>query len=70
MVRNFVGAVVCVGESRYEPDWITTLLTNKTRVSDSMVFPGRGLTLVAVEYPDDAHLKSRAEITIRRRDEE
>jgi tRNA pseudouridine38-40 synthase len=70
MVRNFVGAVVCVGESRYEPEWITTLLTNKTRVSDSMVFPGRGLTLVAVEYPDDSQLRSRAEITIRRRDEE
>jgi hypothetical protein len=35
-----------------------------------MVFPGRGLTLVAVEYPDDSQLRSRAEITIRRRDEE
>ena len=70
MVRNLVGAVVCVGEGRYELDWISTLLANMTRGSESMVFPGRGLTLVAVEYPDDASLKSRAEITIRRRDEE
>jgi hypothetical protein len=35
-----------------------------------MVFPARGLTLVAVEYPNDTELQSRAAITIRRRDEE
>jgi len=70
MVRNIVGAVVCVGEGRFEPDWISTLLINKTRVSESMVFPARGLTLVAVEYPNETELQSRAAITIRRRDEE
>ena len=70
MVRNIVGAVVCVGEGRFEPDWISTLLINKTRVSESMVFPARGLTLVAVEYPNDTELQPRAAITIRRRDEE
>jgi len=70
MVRNIVGAVVCVGEGRFEPDWITSLLINKTRVSESMVFPARGLTLVGVEYPSDNELQSRAAITIRRRDEE
>ncbi len=70
MVRNIVGAVVCVGEGRFEPDWISGLLANKTRVSESYVFPGRGLTLVAVEYPADSQLQSRAEVTIRRRDEE
>jgi len=70
MVRNIVGAVVCVGEGRFEPDWISSLLINKTRVSESMVFPARGLTLVAVEYPHDSELQSRAAITIRRRDEE
>lgn len=70
MVRNIVGAVVCVGEGRYEPEWISTLLANKTRVSESMVFPGRGLTLVSVEYPKDADLAARAEVTIRRRDED
>ena len=70
MVRNIVGAVVCVGEGRFEPDWITSLLINKTRVSESMVFPARGLTLVGVEYPSDDELESRAAITIRRRDEE
>jgi tRNA pseudouridine38-40 synthase len=70
MVRNIVGAVVCVGEGRFEPEWISTLLVNKARVSESMVFPARGLTLIGVEYPSDTELQSRATITIRRRDEE
>jgi tRNA pseudouridine38-40 synthase len=70
MVRNLVGAVVCVGEGRFEPEWISALLQNKTRVSESMVFPARGLTLVGVDYPHDSDLQSRATVTIRRRDEE
>jgi tRNA pseudouridine38-40 synthase len=70
MVRNIVGAVVCVGEGRFDSDWISALLQNKTRVSESMVFPARGLTLVAVEYPSETELQSRAAFTIRRRDEE
>ena len=70
MVRNIVGAVVCVGEGRFEPDWISKVLANKTRISESYVFPARGLTLVAVEYPADSELQARAEITIRRRDED
>jgi tRNA pseudouridine38-40 synthase len=70
MVRNVVGAVVCVGEGRFEPEWISALLHNKTRVSESMVFPARGLTLVGVDYPSDSELQARASITIRRRDEE
>jgi len=70
MVRNVVGAVVCVGEGRFEPEWISALLQNKTRVSESMVFPARGLTLVGVDYPSDSELQGRASITIRRRDEE
>ena len=70
MVRNLVGAVVCVGEGRFEPEWITALLQNKTRVSESMVFPARGLTLIGVDYPSDSELQARASVTIRRRDEE
>ena len=70
MVRNVVGAVVCVGEGRFEPEWVSALLQNKTRVSESMVFPARGLTLVGVDYPSDSELQGRASITIRRRDEE
>ncbi|MBM3655706.1 MAG: tRNA pseudouridine(38-40) synthase TruA [Actinobacteria bacterium] len=70
MVRNIVGAVVCVGESRFEPEWISSLLLNRTRVSQSMVFPARGLTLIAVEYPADDLLEARLKVTACRRDEE
>jgi tRNA pseudouridine38-40 synthase len=70
MVRNLVGAVVCVGEGRFEPEWISALLQNKTRVSESMVFPARGLTLVGVDYPSDSELESRVTSVLGRRDDE
>ena len=56
MVRNLVGAIVCVADGRKEPAWISTLLADKERVSDSLVFPGRGLTLYQVDYPNEAEL--------------
>ena len=34
MVRNLVGAVVCVADGRKEPSWMAELLANKERVSD------------------------------------
>ena len=70
MVRNLVGAVVCVADGRFEPSWIKTLLENKERVSDSLVFPARGLTLYKVDYPDVAELLERAKKTVARREEE
>ena len=50
MVRNLVGAVVCVADGRFDPEWIVSVLNNKERVSDSYVFPANGLTLVKVTY--------------------
>ena len=70
MVRNLVGAIVCVADGRKESSWISTLLADQERVSDSLVFPGRGLTLYKVDYPDDAELLLRAAKTIARREEE
>ncbi len=70
MVRNLVGAIVCVADGRKEPDWISTLLEDKERVSDSLVFPARGLTLYKVDYPDAAELLERAKKTVARREEE
>jgi tRNA pseudouridine38-40 synthase len=61
MVRNLVGAAVCVGEGRFAPEWMLEILNQTTRVSDSYVFPARGLTLVQVDYPDATAL---AEITL------
>jgi len=56
MVRNLVGAAVCVGEGRFAPEWMLEILNQTARVSDSYVFPARGLTLVQVDYPDAAAL--------------
>jgi tRNA pseudouridine38-40 synthase len=70
MVRNLVGAIVCVADGRKEADWISTLLENKERVSDSLVFPARGLSLYKVDYPDSAELLERAAKTVARREEE
>jgi len=70
MVRNLVGAIACVADGRKDLSWITTLLENKERVSDSLVFPARGLSLYKVDYPDDAELLERAAKTIARREEE
>ena len=70
MVRNLVGAIVCVADGRKDPEWISTLLENKERVSDSLVFPARGLTLYKVDYPDAAELLKRAKKTVARREEE
>jgi tRNA pseudouridine38-40 synthase len=70
MVRNLVGAVVCVADGRFDPEWIQGVLSNKERVSDSLVFPARGLTMYQVDYPDDAELLERAKESIARRNEE
>ncbi len=69
MVRNLVGAAVCVGESRYPVSWMQDILTAKSRVSDSYVFPSCGLTLMQVDYPRDEDLLARIEATLSRRDE-
>jgi tRNA pseudouridine38-40 synthase len=70
MVRNLVGAIVRVGEGRFAPAWVAQVLANRERVSESLVFPARGLTLVGVEYPKDDEFAARATITMARRDED
>lgn len=67
-VRNMVGAIVTVAEGRHDIAWLQAMLENKERVTDSMVFPSNGLTLVRVDYPEDSELLARAERTIARRD--
>ena len=68
MVRNLVGAVVCVADGRFGPEWIQETLANKVRVSDSLVFPACGLTLRKVDYPSDSELLERAAKTVARRE--
>ena len=54
MVRNLVGAAVCVGEGRFEPAWMKKVLDDRVRISDSYVFPAKGLTLISVKYPPES----------------
>jgi len=61
MVRNLVGAAVCVGEGRFKPEWMLESLRNKERLSDSYVFPAKGLTLINIEYPSPEHYLSNYE---------
>ena len=68
MVRNLVGAVVCVADGRFGPEWIEQTLANKVRISDSLVFPACGLTLRQVDYPTDDQLIEHAKATIGKRD--
>ena len=67
MVRNLVGAVVCVADGRKDPSWVAELLANKERVSDSLVFPARGLSLTRVDYPSEQEMIERAKLTIGKR---
>jgi tRNA pseudouridine38-40 synthase len=63
MVRSLVGALLAVGEGRRCPEWPASLLQSTTRTSEVTVAPAHGLTLVAVEYPADDQLATRAQQT-------
>lgn len=67
MVRGLVGAVVHVGEERFPVSWVREVLEKRERQSESLVFPAKGLTLVGVDYPEDAKLLERANLTMARR---
>ena len=60
MVRALMGALVAVGEGRYEPAWAVDVLASQARDSRVKVMPAHGLVLEQVVYPSDDHLASRA----------
>jgi tRNA pseudouridine38-40 synthase len=69
MVRSLVGAMLAVGEGRKPPSWPADLLGRTERASEVRVVPAHGLTLVAVEYPEEpAAWAARAEATRRLRE--
>jgi tRNA pseudouridine38-40 synthase len=65
MVRSLVGALLDVGRGRREPSWPAGLLRRGVRANEVAVAPAHGLTLVAVDYPEDAELAARAQRTRR-----
>lgn len=69
MVRSLMGALVAVGEGRFEPSWAGEVLAHGERNARVTVLPPHGLVLEEVIYPDAEGLAARAEEARRRRDE-
>jgi tRNA pseudouridine38-40 synthase len=67
MVRALVGSLLAVGEGREPVDRPAAVLAAGLRTSSIHVAPAHGLTLLAVDYPADAELARRAELTRARR---
>ena len=59
-VRAMVGALLAVGDGRRPIAWPGQVLAAKVRDSAVTVAPAHGLTLVAVDYPPDDELGTRA----------
>jgi tRNA pseudouridine38-40 synthase len=51
MVRNIVGALVCVGSGREPPTWVRDLLAGRDRTRGAPTFSAAGLYLTGVDYP-------------------
>jgi tRNA pseudouridine38-40 synthase len=67
MVRALVGASVAVGEGNLPVGRAAEIMDAAIRTNEFKVMPAKGLALVEVGYPDDAHLAARAELTRQRR---
>jgi tRNA pseudouridine38-40 synthase len=61
MVRSLVGALAAVGESTRPVEWPAALLSRDRRADEVVVAPPKGLNLLAVGYPPDAELATRAQ---------
>jgi tRNA pseudouridine38-40 synthase len=61
MVRALVGAMLAVGDGRFEPDEPRRILDAGVRDSRVLVVPPHGLTLEEVGYPDHAELATQAD---------
>ncbi len=61
MVRNLVGTLVHIGRGQAPPQWAGELLASRDRTLAPATAPARGLTLLAVSYPDACGLPVDAE---------
>ena len=60
MVRALMGALVAVGEGRYQPEWAGDVLRELARDSRVKVMPAHGLVLEEVRYPAAGAMAERA----------
>lgn len=68
MVRGLVGAVLAIGESKYDKDWLSRYLAGKERQAQVFAVPAIGLTFIDVQYPQPSKYSNRIIETLQARD--
>jgi tRNA pseudouridine38-40 synthase len=68
MVRGLIGAVLAIGEGKFDKAWLENYLAGKEREAHVFAAPALGLTLVDVKYPDPAEYAQRIAETLQVRD--
>jgi len=68
MVRGLIGAVLAIGEGKFDKAWLENYLAGKEREAHVFAAPALGLTLVDVKYPDPAQYATRIAETLQVRE--
>jgi tRNA pseudouridine38-40 synthase len=68
MVRGLIGAVLAIGEGKFDKAWLENYLAGREREAHVFAAPALGLTLVDVKYPDASEYANRIAETLQVRD--
>jgi tRNA pseudouridine38-40 synthase len=68
MVRGLIGAVLAIGEGKFDKAWLENYLAGREREAHVFAAPALGLTLVDVKYPDASEYAKRIAETLQVRD--
>jgi len=68
MVRGLIGAVLAIGEGKFDKAWLEDYLAGKEREAHVFAAPALGLTLVDVKYPEPEEYSKRVAETLQVRD--
>jgi tRNA pseudouridine38-40 synthase len=68
MVRGLIGAVLAIGEGKFDKAWLENYLAGKEREAHVFAAPALGLTLVDVKYPTPDEYAKRIAETLQVRD--
>ncbi len=67
MVRGLVGAVIAIGEGKYDKAWLENYLAGKEREAQVFAAPPHALTFIDVQYPDASQYSKRITETLQAR---
>jgi len=68
MVRGLIGAVLAIGEGKFDKAWLEDYLAGREREAHVFAAPALGLTLVDVKYPAPSEYTKRIAETLQVRD--